>query len=90
MRREAACLRIQKDARKYIARRSYGFLCVSAVSIQAGLRGMASRNELQFRKRKKAAVFIQVIEGLCTVFSEFLHTISEPDFYPDLVQHYDN
>lgn len=71
MRREAASLRIQKDARKYLARKSYGLLCSSAVSIQAGLRGMAARNELQFRKRTNAAIFIQVKRDFLLAFLNF-------------------
>lgn len=60
MRREAACLRIQKHLRMHFARKAYKSLCSSAVSIQTGIRGMVARNELRFRKQTKAAVVIQV------------------------------
>lgn len=36
-------------------------LCYSSVSIQTGIRGMAARNELRFRKKNVAAILIQVI-----------------------------
>ena len=60
MRREASCLRIQKDLRMHIARKAYKELCSSAVSIEAGIRGMAARDELCFRRQTRAAVVIQV------------------------------
>lgn len=60
MRREAACLRIQKDLRMYIARNSYRRVRSSAVTIQSGLRGMAARNELHSKRQTRAAVVIQV------------------------------
>lgn len=60
MRREAASLNIQKNSRKFLARKAYKNLYISAVSIQAGMRGMTDRNELLFRRQKKAATVIQV------------------------------
>lgn len=60
MRKEAACLRIQKDLRMFFARKAYKKLCSSAVSIQTGMRGMAARKELCFRRQTRAAIVIQV------------------------------
>lgn len=60
MRREASCLRIQRDLRMHLARKAYKELSLSAVSIQTGMRGMTARNELRFRKQTRAAILIQV------------------------------
>lgn len=60
MRREASCLKIQKNLRMHLARKAYTELCSSAISIQAGMRGMAARNELRLRRQIKAAIVIQV------------------------------
>ncbi|CAF2095924.1 BnaA05g10340D [Brassica napus] len=59
MRREAASLRIQKQARTYIRQTAYKRLCVSAIYVQTGLRARAARVELQYRKKRRAAVIIQ-------------------------------
>ncbi|KAL0710643.1 hypothetical protein Bca4012_017621 [Brassica carinata] len=59
MRREAASLRIQKQARTYICQTAYKKLCISAVYVQTGLRAMAARVELQYRKKRQAAIIIQ-------------------------------
>ena len=61
MRREAACLKIQKDLRMCVASKAYKRLLSSAVTIQSGLRGMAARHELDFRRQTRAAVVLQVI-----------------------------
>lgn len=61
MRREASSLRIQRELRMHFARKAYKEICFSAVSIQTGLRGMAARNELRFRRQTKAAIIIQVL-----------------------------
>lgn len=63
MRREAASLRIQRDLRMHLARKAYKELCSSAVSIQTGIRGMAVRNELRFRRQTRVAMIIQVGQG---------------------------
>ena len=63
MRREAASLRIQRDLRMHLARKAYKELCSSAVSIQTGMRGMAARNEIRFRRQTRAAIIIQVGQG---------------------------
>ncbi|EFH57530.1 hypothetical protein ARALYDRAFT_321053 [Arabidopsis lyrata subsp. lyrata] len=49
-RREAASVRIQKQARTYICQTAFKKLCVSAISIQTGLRAMAARVESQIRR----------------------------------------
>jgi myosin-5 len=60
MRREASCLMIQRALRMYLARKAYGELYSSAISIQRGMRGMAARTELHFRRHTRAAIIIQV------------------------------
>ena len=59
-RREASCLRIQTVFRMHLDRKAYKELCSSAVSIQAGMRGMAARDELRFRRQTRAAIIVQV------------------------------
>ncbi|KAL2339400.1 hypothetical protein Fmac_007340 [Flemingia macrophylla] len=59
MRREAASLKIQKDFRMYISRTAYKTICATAICIQTGMRGMAARNDLRFRKRTQASIVIQ-------------------------------
>lgn len=34
-------------------------MCISAIYVQTGLRAMAARDELQYRKKRKAAIIIQ-------------------------------
>ena len=60
LRQQAAALRIQKNARWYFAWKTYYQLRLSAITLQAGLRAMAARNEFTFRKKNKASVHIQV------------------------------
>lgn len=60
MRREAAALKIQRDLRRFLARKAYTGVFSATVSIQAGMRGMVSRKELSFRRQTKAATIIQV------------------------------
>ncbi|KAK7273729.1 hypothetical protein RIF29_14791 [Crotalaria pallida] len=43
----------------YLSRIAYKIIYVSAVYIQTGMRGMAARNDLRFRKRTQASVVIQ-------------------------------
>ncbi|KAI7988000.1 Myosin-6 [Camellia lanceoleosa] len=50
IRREASCLRIQRDFHMHLARKAYKELCSSAVSIQAGMHGMVARDEHRFRR----------------------------------------
>jgi len=61
LRQQAAALRIQKTTRWYFAWKTYCQLRLSAVTLQAGVRAMAARNEFNFRKRNKASVRIQVV-----------------------------
>ncbi|KAI5580492.1 hypothetical protein BDE02_08G157700 [Populus trichocarpa] len=70
LRREAACLKIQKYSRRYLASKAYNNLCFSAVSIQSCMRGMAARNELCFRKQMRAVI---VIQSQCRKHSAQLH-----------------
>lgn len=65
MRREASSVMIQRDWRMHVARKAYKELYSSAVSIQTGMRGMAARSELRFRRQTKAAIIIQVRQSLC-------------------------
>lgn len=65
LRREAASVKIQKNARKYIARTAYISLCDSAVSIQTGMRCMAARNKLKFRRQTESTIVIQVGRIFC-------------------------
>ena len=60
LRREASSLMIQRYFRMHVARKAYKELYSSAVSIQTGMRGMAARSELRFRKQTRAAIVIQV------------------------------
>lgn len=52
---------IQKEAQKFLARKAYTLLSSSAIRIQTGMRGMAARTELQFRRETKAAILMQVM-----------------------------
>lgn len=61
LRREAGALKIQKNFRAFIARKSYLKLRSGAVVLQTGYRGMIARNEFRFRKQTKASVVIQVL-----------------------------
>jgi len=54
MRREAACLKIQKDFLMHISGNAYKTIYASAIYIQIGVRRMVARNELRFRKRSQA------------------------------------
>ncbi|CAL5376041.1 unnamed protein product [Camellia sinensis] len=51
IRRQASCLRIQRDFRMHLARKAYKELCSFAVSILAGMRGIVARDELCFRRQ---------------------------------------
>lgn len=44
----------------YLAKKAYKDMCFSAVCIQTGMRGMAARNELRFRRETRASILIQV------------------------------
>ncbi|KAK1260558.1 hypothetical protein QJS04_geneDACA002230 [Acorus gramineus] len=59
LRREAACLKIQKNLRMCVARKTYKELLASSITIQSGLRGMAARKELLLKRQTRAAITIQ-------------------------------
>ncbi|KAK1307642.1 hypothetical protein QJS10_CPA09g01892 [Acorus calamus] len=59
LRREAACLRIQKNLRMCVARKTYKELLASSITIQSGLRGMAARKDLLLKRQTRAAIIIQ-------------------------------
>lgn len=61
MRREAAAVKIQKNVRRYEARKAYNQLRASAITLQTALRTIAALKEYNFRKRTKASIIIQVI-----------------------------
>lgn len=76
MRREAASLRIQKQARTYICQKAYKSMCSSACSVQTGMRAKAARVELQFRKKRRATIIIQAslsshIDEIVSLFAYF-------------------
>lgn len=60
LRQEAAAVKIQKNLRRFVARKSYLTLRSSAIALQTGLRTMTARNEFRFRKQTKATIIIQV------------------------------
>lgn len=60
IRRQAAASRIQTYFRMYRARKAYKALSFASICIQAGIRGMAAREELLFRRQTSAAIVIQV------------------------------
>jgi myosin-5 len=60
LRQEAAALKIQKNFRRYSARKAYLTVLSSAITLQTGLRAMTARNEFRLRKKTKAAIIIQV------------------------------
>ncbi|GKV43006.1 hypothetical protein SLEP1_g50351 [Rubroshorea leprosula] len=72
MRRETACLRIQRGLRRHLARKAYKELCSSAVPIQTGMHGMAARNELCLRRQTRAAIKIQ---SQCRKYLAQLHYV---------------
>lgn len=73
LRREAAILEIQRDIRMHLARKSYKELYFAAVSVQLGIRGMASRDKLRFQRQDKAAIMIQVLYTFLVKICERLH-----------------
>lgn len=61
IRREAAAKKIQKNIRRYEARKAYKKLHVSALILQTALRAIAARKEFRLRKQTKASIIIQVL-----------------------------
>ncbi|XP_052196430.1 myosin-6-like [Diospyros lotus] len=74
MRKEAACLRIQKNARMYLSKKAYKMLISSAVTIQTGMRMLAAHHELHFRKQTKAAILIQSQCRRYLAYTHYLRT----------------
>lgn len=60
LRRQAAAVKIQKNARRLHSRKSYKNLHVAALVVQTGLRAMAAHKQFRFRKQTKNATTIQV------------------------------
>lgn len=60
LKRQAAVVKIQKNIRRYQARKRYRKLHLSMLVLQTGLRAMAARRECRLRKRTKAAIYVQV------------------------------
>lgn len=58
--REVACVTIQKEIRANLSRRSYKKTQLSAMHIQAGLRGMSARQDFYVKREHYAATLIQV------------------------------
>ncbi|KAF2576812.1 hypothetical protein F2Q68_00001335 [Brassica cretica] len=81
MRREAASLRIQKQARTYICQTAYKNLCISAVYIQTELRAMAALVELQYRKKRHAAIIIQAKSNQKMSVSSSVFKNEESSYY---------
>ena len=64
LRREAAAVKIEKNFRGYVARKSYLTVRSTAITLQTGLRAMKARNEFRFRKQTKAAILVQVLTSI--------------------------
>lgn len=58
--REAACVRIQKESRAYLSRSAYKKMQLSAIHIQAGMRAMVAHHDFQSKRETNAAIIIQV------------------------------
>lgn len=61
LRREAAARKIQKNVRRYEARKAYKELHVSALTLQTAIRAVAARKKFRFKKQTKASIIIQVL-----------------------------
>ncbi|KAK2402813.1 Myosin family protein with Dil domain-containing protein [Trifolium repens] len=57
--KEASAVKIQKNIRRYEARKAYKELHMSVVTLQTALRAIAARKEYKFEKQTKASVIIQ-------------------------------
>lgn len=58
--REVASVTIQKEIRANLSRRSYKKMQLSAIHIQAGMRGMSARHDFYVKREHNAAALIQV------------------------------
>lgn len=65
LRREAASIKVQKNLRRHLSRKSYKRMQLSALTLQTGSRILAARNEFRFKKQTKAAKILQVITFPC-------------------------
>lgn len=72
MRKDASAKKIQKNVRRYEARKAYKRVQASGLTLQTALRAIAARKEFRFRKQTKAAVIIQVN-------SQVLYNLSSPE-----------
>jgi myosin-5 len=59
--KEASAVKIQKNIRRYEARKAYKELHMSVVTLQTALRAIAARKDYKFEKQTKASVIIQVL-----------------------------
>lgn len=76
MRKVAAAIKIQKNTRRYEARKAYKKLHASVLTLQTALRAIAARKEFRFRKQTKAAVIIQVIIKYHRIWTDLLPVFS--------------
>lgn len=60
LRIEAAALRVQKNFRRYVDRKSFVTTRSSTIVLQTGLRAMIARSEFRLRRQRKAAIVLQV------------------------------
>ena len=74
--REAAAVKIEKNFKGYICRKSYMTARSSAVTLQTGLRAMKARDEFRFRKQTKAAILIQVLLLIIIVYRLLVEKIT--------------
>lgn len=82
---EAAAVKIQKNLRRQLARRTYTRVKSSALVLQTGIRAMAARNEFRFREQTNAATVIQVITWLIScswtrIYLAVCHPLSKQYF----------
>jgi myosin-5 len=59
LRIEAAALRVQKNFRRYVDRKSFVTTRSSTIVLQTGLRAMIARSEFRLRRQRKAAIVLQ-------------------------------
>ncbi|KAL2325366.1 hypothetical protein Fmac_024424 [Flemingia macrophylla] len=59
LRREAAAVKIQKNVRRYEARKAYKDRHMAALTLQTALRAIAARKKFRFKKQTKASIIIQ-------------------------------
>ncbi|XP_045809003.1 myosin-9-like isoform X3 [Trifolium pratense] len=57
--KEVSAVKIQKNIRRYEARKAYKELHMSVLTLQTALRAIAARKEFRFEKQTKASIIIQ-------------------------------